>query len=205
MDSNEVSSPGFRVAREPGGLRIRVPVRPEKFRTLLNLVWVVIWAVTEVAIILYMLGWTGPLGFSHSGAGPLAAVFLAVFTASGLWVMWRWLWRIGGQESFLVARNALWARREILGIGRTRHFAFGDIRNVRSARLKYRVIFPSWGRMFVGQGGSEIVIDCWGHTAVYGKGLEEGEAADLVALLEEEMGFQFHKPMLPKARTAFLI
>src|SRR6185436_9350253 len=137
MDHNEGSSPAFQVSREPDGLRIRMPVRPEKFRTLPNLVWVLIWAATEVWALLFILGWPGPLGSSHSGSVPLAGLFLAAFTASGGWVLWRWLWRMGGQESFLVAQEALWARREILGIGRSRKFDFGDIRNVRSARLKY--------------------------------------------------------------------
>jgi len=205
MDRNESATPAFRVIREPGGLRINVPVKAERFRSLLNLVWFLVWAAGEVAIVLFLLGTFHPAGFVPSVPLPLAALFLAAFSVGGGVVLWRWLWSVGGREIFLVARDSLLARREIWGIGRSRTFDLEDIRSVRAARLKYQVIYPSWGRMFIGHDESEIIIDEAGRTYAYGKGLEESEARDLVDLLLEEMGFQFHRQAGPKARSAFLI
>src|SRR6185295_17544988 len=124
---------------------------------------------------------------------PLAGPFLAIFTAAGGFVLWRWLWCVRGRETFLVGRDALLARREIWGIGRSRRFDLEKTRSVKAALLKYRILYPSWGRMFVGQGEGEIVINYAGRTYAYGKGLEVAEAGGIVNLLDEAIDFQFHK------------
>ena len=200
MDRTEFSNPALGVTREPGGLRISVPVKSERFRTLLNFVWLVVWAVGEITIVVFLFG-----GRLLPVPLPVAGLFLAAFSIAGGVVLWRWLWSIGGREVFLVARDGLRVRREIWGLGHSRNFEFEKIRSLRAGRLKYRVIYPSWGRMFIGHDESEIVIDCEGRRYAYGKGLEEIEAGNLVDLLEEEMGFQFHKQAPPQERQAFLI
>jgi|SRR6185503_6387033 len=202
MDKNEFSKPVFWVTRESGGLRINVPVKPEGYRTLLNLVWLLVWAAGEIAIVIFILGGFNAPEFLPAVPLPLAGLFLAAFTLAGGAVLWRWLWRAGGRESFLVARDALLARREVWGIGRSRRFDLAKTRSVKAGRLKSRVLSSTWGRMFVGLGESQIVIDCAGRTYGYGKGLEEAEAGDLVDLLEEEMDFQFHKQSPYRASPA---
>jgi hypothetical protein len=199
MDTKEFSKPVFWVTRESGGLRITVPVQFDRYRTLLNLVWLLVWAAGEVAIVPILLG-----AFNHPGSVPLplAGPFLAIFTVAGGMVLWRWLWCVRGNETFLVARDALLARREICGIGHSRRFDLVKSPSVKAGRLKGRALPPSWGRMLVGQGEREVVIDCAGRTYAYGKGLEEAEAGALVDLLEEEIDFQFHKESPYGARTA---
>jgi hypothetical protein len=204
MAKSEFSKPAFQVSREPEGLRISVPVKSERFRTLLNLVWLLVWAAGESAIFWFLLGGFSPAGVTPSASLPLTGLFLAAFTLAGGVVLWRWLWCVGGGETFVVSRNALLATREIWGVGHSRKFDLEKIRSVRAGRLKYRVIYPSWGRMFIGHDESEIVIDCGGRSFAYGKGLEQAEAEELVDLLQEEMGFQFHQKPFPKARSAFL-
>jgi len=193
MNRNEYVNPAFKVARESEGLRIGVPVKPERFRTLLNLVWLLVWAAGEAAIILFLLG-------TPSGSRPLAGLILTTFTLAGGIVLWRWLWIMGGRETFLVTPTALLARREIWGIGHTRKLDLEKIRSVRAEWLRYRVIYPSWGRMFVGHEESQIVIQSAGRAYPYGRGLEEAEARGLVDLLQEEM--EFHRPQFPGARSA---
>ena len=205
MERNECWNPAFWATREPEGLRVTVPVKSERFRSLLNLVWLLVWAGAEVAIVLVLLGALRPPGFVPSDSLPLAGVFLAVFTVGGGFVLWRWLWGMGGRETFFVARDSFSARREIWGIGRSRTFDLEDVRSVRAGRLKYRVIYPSWGRMFIGHDESEIVIDGAGRTYAYGKGLVESVARDLADLLLEEMGFHYHNQLVSKAGSASLI
>jgi hypothetical protein len=203
MDKNEISHPAFGVRREPGELHISLPVKSDRFRTLLNLVWLVIWAAGEIAIVLFILGPLGRPGVDPSPALPLSLVFLAAFTAGGGIVLWRWLWRVGGRETFLVVRGEISARREIWGIGHSRTFDLERIGSVNAGRLKYRVIYPSWGRMFIGQDESELVIEWAGRSYVYGKGLTTAEAGDLARLLNEGLGFRFSKSLLPSARPAY--
>ncbi len=205
MDRTTFSNPAFQVVRETAGLRIRMPVKSDRFRSLLNLVWLLVWATVEGAIILFLLRGSGPSGGTPYLPLPVAGLFLAVFTVAGGVVGWRWMWGLGGEESFLVEQNALLVRREIWGIGHTRKFELGQLRSLKAGRLQYRITYPSWGRMFIGHGDGEIVVDHAGHTFSYGKGLEEAEACDLVDLLEDEIAFRYQKPRLFKERTAFLL
>jgi hypothetical protein len=79
------------------------------------------------------------------------------------------------------------AGREILGFGRTRTFPRERLRSIRSRRLEYRVVYPAWGRMFIGNGDGEIMIEADEETHAYGKGLELDEARGLAELLEQEL------------------
>lgn len=204
MDRNQFSTPAFRATREAQGLRIRVPVQSNRFGTLLNFVWLMIWAAAEAAILLFILGGLGSPGLASSVSLPIAGLLLAAFTIAGGVVLWRWLWCVGGGETFVVTRDALSARRGIWGIGRSRTFAFKKIRSVRAARLRYRVLTPSWGRMFIGHAGSEIVIDWDGRDYFYGNGLEETEARELVDLLEAEMKSRSPTELLPRMHSGLM-
>jgi hypothetical protein len=77
--------------------------------------------------------------------------------------------------------------REILGIGRARTFPRERIRKIRASRLHYRLVYPTWGRMFVGTGDGEIVVETDNGSAVYGKGLLFEEAERLADLLRSEL------------------
>jgi hypothetical protein len=203
MNRNELSNPAFRVSREPKGLRVRMPVKPDRFRSLLNLVWLMVWAAAESAIILVLLSTFKSSGASRAVSHSLGVLFLTAFTAAGGFVLWRWMWGMGGMESFLVERHALLARREIWGFGHSRRFDLDELQSIKAGRLNYRMIYPLWGRMFIGHGEGEIVIVCAGHTHAYGKGLMEDEAWGLVELLEDEMAVRFQKPRFPASRSAF--
>lgn len=204
MDTIAHSNPAFQVVREPAGLSIRVPVKTDRFRSLLNLVWVLIWAAVEGAIVLHLLGAFGPPETPPSFPLPLTGLFLGIFGAAGGLVCWRWVWGLGGREIFRVEADALVARREIWGIGHTRSFDLERLRSLGAGRLNYQVHYPSWGRMFIGHGEGEIVVDHAGRTFAYGKGLEEAEARDLVDLLEDEIAFRRRNPRRLAPRTAFL-
>jgi hypothetical protein len=78
-------------------------------------------------------------------------------------------------------------RSEIWGIGLTRTFDRRSIRKIRGRRLNYEVVYPSWGRMFIGHGNGEILIELDGEAHAYGKGLKEEEARVLASLLQQEM------------------
>ena len=182
MAGTESSNPAFQVVREAGALQVTVPVKTERFRTLLSLVWLLVWA----AALPPLLGSSDPL------AGP----FLAAFTLAGGVVLWRWLWRVGGRETFRVAGDTLVARRGVWGIGRSRTFDLRKIKSVKAGRLLYQVVYPSWGRMFIGHDESEVLID----GRAYGKGLEDAEASALVGLLEEEIWLRTRDRSFAEAR-----
>ncbi len=170
------------MSRDGGQLRVVLPVKAGKYRALLDFAWFCVWLAAEAV-----------LAAAAAGARILPAprgaliVPLALFTAAGVFLGYRWLWYWGGRERFAVERDRLVVAREILGVGRVRSFPRERVRDVRARRLHYRLVYPSWGRMFVGTGDGEIVIEADGDSAVYGKGLDLSEAERLAELLRSEL------------------
>jgi hypothetical protein len=183
MEEDEFTHPGLRMLREPGAFSVVLPVKSDRFRRFLHLVWSIVWLAGEGALIAGLKGWL-PMP-----ALPKAVLlgFLAAFTAAGLFVIYRLLWYMAGREVFVVRQDGLEVRREIWGLGRTRVFDRSSIRKIRGRRLNYEVIYPSWGRMFIGHGNGEILIERDGEARAYGKGLKEEEARLLGSLLQQEL------------------
>ena len=182
MEIDEFTHPGLRIYRDEKGFQVLLPVKAERFRRLLHLVWAVVGLVVEGLLVAALLGWQ-PVEFPPR---PVLLGMLAVFTVGWAYMVYRFLWYAVGRERFIVTRDMVRVRREILGLGMQRVFTRDRIRNIRAGRFDYRVIYPSWGRMFIGHGEGEILIETSDHTYAYGRGLEEDEAHKLAWLLKEE-------------------
>jgi hypothetical protein len=176
MEREDDSAPAFKLSREPGGLRIRLPVRAGTFHMFLNSVWLLVWIAAGTAAVLLLLGRDASSQAARSVPLPVVLLFLGAFGAAGVVVLGRWLWCMGGEESFLVSRFSLGVSRGVWGLGRLRRFAPKRIRSILSAPLEPRVMDPVWGRLFVGHGDGQVVIDCAGASYRYGKGLESPSA-----------------------------
>ena len=183
MEEDEFTHPGLRMIRESRAFKVVLPVKSDRFRRFLHLVWSVIWLAGEGALIAGMRGLLPMPALPE----PVLLGFLAAFTAAGIFVIYRLLWYMAGREIFVVRGDRLEMRREIWGIGRTRVFERSSIRKIRGRRLNYEVVYPSWGRMFIGHGNGEILIEQDGEVHAYGKGLKENEARLLASLLHQEL------------------
>jgi len=183
MENSEFSHPGLRMIRDSQSLRIVLPVKAEWYRRLLHGMWFLIWMAGEAVLVLGLLGRqpVPPL------PQPVLVAFLAAFTAAGGFVLYRLLWYLAGREIYVVRRDGLTVRREIEGVGFTRSFERPAIRRITGSRLKFDVVYPSWGRMFIGHGEGEILIEVDGKTREYGKGLEVEEARILASLMQQEL------------------
>ncbi len=170
------------MSRDGGALRVVLPVKAGKYRAFLDFVWFCVWLAAEAVLVASVAG-----GRILPGPRAILVVPLLLFTAAGGFLAYRWLWYWGGRERFAVERDRFVVAREILGVGRVRSFARERIRDIRARRLHYRLVYPSWGRMFVGTGDGEIVVESDGDDAVYGKGLGLAEAERLAELLRSEL------------------
>jgi hypothetical protein len=188
MEEAEFTHPGLRMVRDARSFTIMLPVKAQRYRRLLHLVWFAIWLAGEAALVASLLGWR-PL---PAPPVPVLAGFLAVFTVAGLFVLYRLLWYMAGREVFVVTGDRLAVRRMIWGLGRARNFDRGSIRKIQGRRLDYEVVYPSWGRMFIGHGEGEILVQTDEGTFAYGKGLEEEEARILASLIQQEMRVRSH-------------
>jgi len=183
MEEAEFTHPGLRMVRNPDAFTVILPVKAQRYRRLLHLVWFLIWMAGEAALVASLRGWQ-PLS---SPPRSVLIAFLAVFTIAGLFVLYRLLWYMAGREIFVATRDKLVVRRQIGAFGHARLFDRRAIRKIRGRRLNYEVVYPSWGRMFIGHGEGEILIETHGKTYAYGKGLEEEEARILSSLIHREL------------------
>jgi hypothetical protein len=188
MESDEFTHPGLRISRGSNGFQILLPVKAEKYRRLLHLLWLVLGAAFAAVLVAGLLGWQ-PVPLPPR---PVLLGLLGAFLAAGSFMAYRWLWYAAGRERFIVTRDMVRIRRGILGIGRTRTFHRDQIRDIRAGRFDYRVVYPSWGRMFIGHGEGEILIETSSGRHAFGRGLEEAEARKLSALLKEEAHLRPH-------------
>lgn len=170
------------MSRDSEGLRIVLPVKAGQYRRLLDLIWLCVWAGVEAVLVASLAGArvlpTRP---------PLLGALTVTFTAAGVFLWYRWLWYWTGKETFVVRADRLTATRGFLGLGRSRTFPRSQIRRIRGRRLKYFLIYPSWGRMFLGNGDGEVVIELGQESLVYAKGLGLEEACSLADLLTQEL------------------
>lgn len=193
MEDNAFSHPGLRMSRDEESFRVLLPVKNDRYRGLLYVIWLGFWLVVETGLIAAVLGWH-PVNVPPVG---VLVAFLIPFTAAGLYGAYRLLWYGTGREIFVVTRDRLCFRREIAGVGRTRTFLRESIRSLRGRRLSYGVVCPSWGRMFIGHGDGEIQLtEIRGSSHSYGRGLEVEEARILSGLLLREMHVraQYRRP-----------
>ena len=182
MEREEFSHPRLRMFRESDALHVLLPVKAGRYRRLLDFIWVCVWFAVEVVLVANLAG-----RLLIPGPYPAMVGLTIAFTVAGLFLTYRWLWYWTGKERFVVRPAGLTAGREILGLGRTRTFARNKIRSIRARRLEYRVVYPAWGRMFIGNGDGEILIEADEETHAYGKGLEMDEARGLAELLTQEL------------------
>jgi hypothetical protein len=186
MEDGEFKHPGLRMISTVDGLHIILPVKAERYRQLLYLVWFLVWMGGEAALVAGFIGWKSlPVP-----PEPFPIVFLAAFTAAGAFVFYRLLWYSVGREVFNITRDMVTARRQIWRVGHARTFYRERIQDVRARPLEYQIVYPSWGRMFIGHGDGEILIESDGKTFAYGKGLEMNEARALAGLIRRESHLQ---------------
>jgi len=180
------------MSRDRDALRVELPVKAGKYRTLLDFVWFCVWLVAEAVLVASVAG-----ARILPASQPILIAPLILFSVAGVFLAYRWLWYWGGRERFEVEPERLVVAREILGLGRVRCFPRARVRGVRARRLHYRLVYPSWGRMFVGTGDGEIVVDADGEEATFAKGLDLEEAERLAELLRSELGTRADRERRP--------
>lgn len=174
----KVSLPKARatVLDEAGILRISIPAKRRWFLIFFLILWLSMWVYAGVAAV-------GPQ-VAQGGEPPFFRVLWLVFWAAGsLFALFALLWMLAGREVAKVAQSEISLRREIAGLGRSREFDAGTIRNVRSSVVPFNPWDPSAALMFWGLGGGTIAFDYGPKTYRFGAGLDEAEANSLTEMI----------------------
>ncbi len=167
-----------------GGIekKIVIPVRYLGYVRVLLWVWAAVWGVIEVA-----LGWglirmltASPPTPSDSILG--ISLLLGAFTIAGGFIAWRLVWVTKGKEILELTPEHLILRREPAG-GKCEEFERGQIRNLHIGSYAGRLIYPSWGRRFVGKEEYFIAFDYDGKSQEIARGMRRKDAEHVVEQL----------------------
>ena len=162
------------------GLRIEIPARYNPYVSTLLGIWLAAWAAAESLIV---LGWAGAIP-ARIPATPAGFLFFLAFSAAGVFMAWHLAWVLWGREILSLKDGVLSLSRGIgPRAGRPKHFDWNRIGGLRTGSFRRRLIYPSWGRRFVGKGDAFVTFRYDGRDVEVGRGLTSGEARELLELL----------------------
>lgn len=157
-------------------LQIVIPAKKDGFMIFFLSVWLIIWAVAEVASPLALIG------FKDEGAVIMTILILwmIIWTVVGFLTMFALLWNILGREVISVGRKHLSIKNDVLGYGRWRQYESSQIKALRVSKTK-----DAWGSL-------DYTMQCWGlfggmlafeyqnRTYRFGMGIEASAAREIL-------------------------
>lgn len=159
---------------------MEIPARYPSYTVALLSAWMAAWAA---AVIFIALGWLGVIA-ARVPPVPVWIVFVLVFMAAGAFVAWHLAWVLRGREVVELKDGALSISRGIgPWRGRPMTFPWSGVRDLRTGSFRRDVIYPSWGRRFVGKGDAYLTFTSGGREHHFARGLSQVEAGELVELL----------------------
>ena len=160
--------------------KIVIPVRYAGYIQFLLATWVAVWLVVEVSLAWSLISKTP----NPSQSASITGLLLAFFTVGGIFMMWRLLWVSRGKEILEVTSTRLVVRRQPAG-GEAETFDRSRIHDLRVGSYARKLIYPSWGRQFLGKESNFIAFDYGGKPQEIARGINRRDANNLVSLLHQ--------------------
>src|SRR5436190_9969174 len=191
---SNIDVPKGRATIQTDGLscRVSVPARRNLFVILFLGAWLGGWYFGAVSAL-------HELARAASGQQGFLYFWLAGWTLGGLFAVAVLLWTLFGREIIEVRYDVLAHRRSLLGLGRTRTYDLGAVKDLRLAPMAWRIGDLSFSKLFDGESpkpdihragefwgisGGPIVFDYGPRTIRCGTGLDEAEAKFIIAELQ---------------------
>jgi len=177
-----VPVPAARATIEDGGSSVRVSVPARR----------------NVAVIVFMLAWLGGWYFGErsvlrqllasgvSGRNAFLGFWLVGWSVGGLLAARAVLWMLFGREMIELRDSELAVRRAAFGVGRTRSYDIGAIKNLRAEPWTRAAGRNSLGDL--GGATGTIAFDYGPKTIRCGGGMDEAEARQIVELFKGRNG-----------------
>ena len=153
-------------------LTIRIPSRRNILLVAFLTLWLCGWLAGEIAAPTTFL--TGAQ--KDPGAVAFVVLWLCFWTAGGAAAIYVWLWQLKGCEVVTLSPAALSLKRELFGLGRTKHYDATEIHNLRVSPRTYNPFDFQSGLAMWGVGGGVLAFDYGSKTYRFASGVEEAEA-----------------------------
>jgi hypothetical protein len=184
------------VTQSGGNLSIMVPAPSNLYVNIFMLIWLTAWTIGGYwAASNFASGPTnpGPDSSGFTGGRLFLGVWLCGWLYGEIAVIYQLLWSFFGREYITLDLVALNYRWSVFGVGRSKKYALGEVKNLRTAaapsnKLRYNHQAPAMD-------ASCIAFD-YGRGSVYmAKSIDSGEANSIV-----EQIFAFNRLLRPKER-----
>jgi hypothetical protein len=162
------------------GLRIVIPYRRSWFVICILGFWICGWAVGEVMVSRQFLNGDAP-----PGGELFMLAWLGVWTVSGAFAIYAWLWQVMGKEIVTVHGQTFTARRDIGGFGFDKEYNLAQMRDLRIVQVGFNPLDVSSSLQLWGVGGGVIAFDYGAKTYRFGIGLDEAEAKQSVTAIKK--------------------
>ena len=166
------------------GNTIVIPVHYLSYVRVVLGVWLAIWGVIEFFLAgSFIHTLTAAVPASSPSVAGLGAL-LAGFTLAGAYMVWRLFWVSRGREVLEFTPERLIVRRRPT-VGASEQFDRSLIQNLHIGSYAGRLIYPSWGRAFLGKEEYFIGFDYKGSHREIARGVRRKDAERVVGLLQE--------------------
>ncbi|HLY74285.1 MAG TPA: hypothetical protein VKU80_09225 [Planctomycetota bacterium] len=179
------TSIGLHRAAGPQGAiekQIVIPARYVSFIRVLLGLWLAICCFIVIALATYLIAALVRPAGTEEEPSFLLGTLLAFFALAGAFLAWRLAWVTKGREILELTPDRLTLRRQP-ALGAPERFDRARIQNLRVESYAGRLIYPSWGRRFVGKGNYFIAFEYEGKTHEIVRGLDRHEAENIAGEL----------------------
>jgi len=156
--------------------KLTISVRYLGYVRILIGLWLAVWAIIELFLAASLI---------RMSIEPVRlGLLLACFTFAGAFMIWRLVWVSKGREVLEWTPHRLLVRREP-AVGKALEFVRAGIRNLHIGSYAGRLIYPSWGRAFLGKEEYFVGFDYDGKSREIARGIRRRDAERVLDLLQE--------------------
>lgn len=160
--------------------KLTIPVRYFGYVRILIGVWLAIWAVMELFLAASLIRMPTASTSTLAGLGLL----LACFTLAGAFMVVRLVWVSRGREILELTPDRLLLHRKP-ALGKSLEFDRAGIRNLHIGTYAGRLVYPSWGRAFLGKEEYFVGFDYDGKPREITRGVRRRDAEQVLALIQD--------------------
>ena len=174
----EISKPHFRIKEIDGSLQISIPSDKPWFRLIISVIWLGVWIYIGFGV------------FRAAGDPPsvFSLFWLLIWGLSIASIAFDIFWHLGGVETLYINTQTLRIHHAIFGIPiRRKVIELDEIEVMRGEYKRQRRDWYSRRHRRKSPLEGPLTIDVGGKTLHYGNNINEGEAEQIIALIETHM------------------
>lgn len=195
MTFEEPHKARYELRHGPDTLTIAIPAKKNWFMICFLGFWLIGWAMGEVTAAGTLLAGAFKVatnGISEASKHPEGAfggmfliAWLGAWTVGGAFAIYAWLWQVKGVEEIAFSPQAITISNKVPVWNRQKNYRIENVKGLRVSNMQVNFMDPSRSMDFWGVTGGVLSFDYGSGTIRFGKGLEEAEAREIIAIIRQ--------------------